>query len=140
MKNVPAKAAPPKDATAALAALTAAVGSAKQGQVVTEVNDPNHLMGRPGQYTSKVTFTDSRIQTSDVDGLDPTDVERGGAVEVFATPEDAKKRADYIQAIVKSLPAMLEYDYVHGSAVVRVSKFLTPSQAGEYDKAAAVLG
>jgi hypothetical protein len=134
------KTAPAKDATAVLATLVAAVKTAKQGTVVTEATDGNHLLGRPGQYTSKVTFTDSRVKADDVMSNDPTDVGFGGSVEVFANAEDAKRRADYIQAIVKSLPAMMEYDYAHGPVVVRVSKLLTPSQAAEFDKAAAAFG
>lgn len=131
---------PAGDANASLAVLHAAVPSAEAGTVITEAGDPNHLLGRPGQYTSKITFTDTRINSSDVDGLDKDDVQRGGAVEVFTSPADAKARAAYIQGIVKSLPALLEYDYVHGPVVVRVSKLLPPSQAAEYDKAAAVFG
>jgi hypothetical protein len=136
-----APAAKPKvDAARAVAAITKAVPTAKQGVVITDANDRNHLLGRPGQYTSKVTFTDSRIQAGDVDGLDPDDVERGGTVEVFATPADAKARADYIQGVVKSLPALLEYDYPHGAVLVRLSRFLSPSQASDYDKVGASLG
>jgi hypothetical protein len=138
--SAPPKAAPPKDANTVLAALLKAVPTAKAGTVITEANDGNHLIGRPGQYTSKVTFTDSRIKAGDVLGNDPTDVGFGGSVEVFANAKDAKARADYIQAIVKSMPALLEYDYAHGNVVVRVSHLLPPSQAGEYDKAAASLG
>lgn len=131
---------PAVDASQALAAITKAVSTAKLGVVITEANDRNSLLGRPGQYTSKVTFTDSRIQASDVDGLNQDDVERGGAIEVFATAADAKARADYIQGIVKSMPAVLEYDYPHGTVLVRVSKFLAPAQAAEYDKVGAQLG
>jgi len=128
------------DANQAVAAITKAIGTAKAGIVITDANDRNHLLGRPGQYTSKVTLTDSRISASDVDGLNPDDVERGAAVEVFATPADAKARADYIQGIVKNMPALLEYDYPHGTVLVRVSKFLTPAEAADYDKAGASLG
>ncbi|GAA2813782.1 hypothetical protein GCM10010441_43130 [Kitasatospora paracochleata] len=134
------KPVPAKDAAAVLASLAAAVPSAKQGTVVTEASDANHLLGRPGQYTSKVTFTDSRIQAADVDGFKEDDVERGGAVEVFASAKDAQTRAAYIQSVVKGLPALMEYDFVHGPVVVRASRFLTPTQAGELDKAAAVFG
>lgn len=139
----PSPAAPPKaalTAVQALAELTKAVPSAKQNIVITETNDRNHLLGRPGQYTSKVTFTDSRIKPEDVASLDKDDVQQGGIIEVFATAADAKARADYIQNIVKSLPMFLEYDYPHGVYLVRVSKYLTPTQAAEYDKAGATLG
>jgi hypothetical protein len=103
---------------------------------VTATNDPNHLLGRPSQYTSKVTFADTRIAAADVEGAEKGDVERGGALEVFADPSDAEARAKYIQAVTKSLPALSEYDYVHGTVLVRVSHYLTPTQAAEYKTAA----
>ncbi|MEU6146562.1 hypothetical protein ABZ848_40230 [Streptomyces sp. NPDC047081] len=65
--------------------------------LVAAANDPNHLLGRPGQYTSKVTFTDSRIKAGDVSGTEKGAVERGGAVHGtvlvrvshYLTPEQA---------------------------------------------------
>ncbi|MEU2715355.1 hypothetical protein [Streptomyces sp. NPDC007205] len=130
----------PLDASAAFMQISGKVASAKLSGTVTAANDPNHLLGRPGQYTSKVTFTDSRIKASDVEGTQPGDVERGGAVEVFGSPSDAQVRAKYIQAVTKSLPALTEYDYVNGTALVRVSHDLTPTQAAAYKTAADGLG
>jgi Tfp pilus assembly protein PilW len=139
-----ASAAPPAkgkatDAASAFTAVSSTVATAKAGTTVTAENDPNHLLGRPGQYTSKITFTDSRINANDVDGLDPDDVQRGGAIEAFGTPTAAKARADYIQAASKTIPALAEYDYVHGPTLIRVSHYLTPAQAAEYEKAAGKL-
>ncbi|MFI9323212.1 hypothetical protein ACIGXI_26005 [Kitasatospora aureofaciens] len=54
---------------------------------------------------------------------------RGGAIEVFASEADAKARSEYIQGIVKGVPALMEYDYVRGPVLVRVSKLLTSNQA-----------
>ncbi|MEV7782989.1 hypothetical protein [Kitasatospora sp. NPDC088351] len=51
--------ATPAAAAAAFTAVAKAVPTAKLGKTVTAEDDPNHLLGRPGQYTSKVTFTDS---------------------------------------------------------------------------------
>ncbi|MGW7446638.1 hypothetical protein [Kitasatospora sp. NPDC054795] len=122
-------------ASATFAVVAMTVQTAKFGRSVTAEDDPNHLLGRPGQYTSKVTFTDSRVKEADVEGEDADAVARGGAVEVFATEADAKARAQYIQGIVKSLPAALEYDYVRGTVLIRVSKLLTPEQANGYKAA-----
>lgn len=127
-------------ATTALAAIAASVPPAKLTGIVTAENDSNHLLGRPSQYTSKVTFSDSRIAKSDAEIFEKGDVELGGAVEVFADGADAKARAAYIQAVTKSMPALIEYDYVHGAVLVRVSRFLTPAQAGEYKAAVEGLG
>lgn len=130
----------PVTAATALQAIAVSVSSVKLAGTVTAENDSNHLLGRPGQYASKVTFTDSRISKSDTEGFDKGDVELGGAVEVFADAADAKARATYIETVTKSMSALAEYDYVHGTVLVRVSRFLTPAQAAGYKSAAASLG
>ncbi|PJN22432.1 hypothetical protein CG736_28385 [Kitasatospora sp. CB02891] len=116
------------DATAALAALTAHAPSITLVKAYTADTDPNHLLGRPGQYTSKVAFKDSRIK--DVDGQDEDAVIRGGGIEVFASAADASARAAYLEKVTKSMPALVEYDYVvRETAVLRVSQRLSPDQA-----------
>lgn len=130
----------PLDASTALTQLAAKVPTAKLSGTVTAANDGNHLLGRPGQYTSKITFTDSRIKAADVEGAEKGDVTRGGSIEAFATAADAETRAKYVEAVTKSMPALAEYDYVHGTVLVRVSHYLTPTQAGEYKTAADSLG
>ncbi|MEU1077061.1 MULTISPECIES: hypothetical protein [unclassified Streptomyces] len=129
----PAKA---RDAGVVFTSLAAKIPTAKRGATVTAENDPNHLLGRPGQYTSKITFTDTRIKKADTEGLDAGDVSRGGAIETFTTPDEAQARTKYIQTVIKGMPALAEYDYVHGASVIRVSHLLTPAQAGEYQKVA----
>lgn len=130
----------PTTANTAFRAMSAQVRTATLTGTVTAENDPNHLLGRPGEYTSKVTFSDSWVQASQVTGSDPGAVERGGAVELFADAADARARAEYIRGIAESSPALTEYDYVHGSVLVRVSRYLTPKQAAQYEAAAAGLG
>lgn len=117
------------------ASLSKRVESAKLNTVVTAENDPNKLLGRPQQYTSKVTFTDSRIAAADVEGLDKDDSQRGGSVEVFETAENAKDRAEYIQSVTKSMPGLAEYHYLDGPVLVRVSHYLPPKQAKDYEAA-----
>ncbi|MET9222364.1 hypothetical protein ABZX65_26870 [Streptomyces sp. NPDC003300] len=123
------------DASAAYRTIHTAVPTTSITAVVTEANDGNHLMGRPHQYTSAIKFADSRLKAADLDGLDKDDVTRGGGIEVFGNHADAQARADYIQTVTKGLPALSEYDYVHGTTVLRISHLLTPSQAKEYDQA-----
>ncbi|MFD9415119.1 hypothetical protein ACFWC9_10405 [Streptomyces goshikiensis] len=132
----PSASRPAADAAGAYKAIAANVPSAANSAPITAESDPNHLLGRPGQYTSKITFSDSRIKAADTEGLEPGDVALGGAVEVFANPADAQARAAYIQTVTKGMPALTEYDYVHGSTLIRVSHYLTPGQAGEYETAA----
>ncbi|ROR42890.1 hypothetical protein [Kitasatospora cineracea] len=121
--------AAPRDAGAAVAALSATVPNVREVKTYTADNDPNHLLGRPHQYLSKTAFADARIQPADVEGEDEDSVTRGGSVEVFATAADAQARVDYIAGIIKNMPVFTEYDYVHGAEVLRVSKLLTPNQA-----------
>ncbi|MFE9496992.1 hypothetical protein [Streptomyces collinus] len=126
-------------ASTAFTGISGRVASARLSGTVTAANDPNHLLGRPGQYTSKVTFNDTRIKAGDVEGSDKGDVDRGGAIEAFAHHAEAKARAEYIQGFAKSMPALAEYDYVHGTVLVRVSHYLTPQQAAAYKTAADAL-
>ncbi|MFE2838337.1 hypothetical protein ACFXI6_46490 [Streptomyces mirabilis] len=140
--NVPIgkPAAAKMDAAGVFKALAGAVRTAKLTWTATATNDPNHLLGRPNQYTSKVAFADSQIPKSDTE-LGGTsmyktgDVELGGSVEVFPDPADAAARAKYVEAVTKSVQAFAEYDYSHGSIVLRLSRFLTPDQAAVYKKA-----
>jgi hypothetical protein len=112
----------------------------KLSGIVTAENDPDHLLGRPNEYTSKVTFSDTRISKADASGQEKGAVEQGGAIEAFANSTDAKARKDYIQTITKSFQALAEYDYVYDSVLVRVSQYLTPTQSAAYKTAAASLG
>jgi len=105
--------------------------------VYTAASDPNHLLGRPNGYISAAMFTDKRLKGSEVAGLDKTNLGRGGKVEVFADAGGAKARMKYIQSCLKSMPILgSEYDYVVGTALLRVSGLLTPTQAKAYQAAA----
>ena len=98
----------------------------------TAANDVNHLLGRPGQYTDKVNFKDTRISSTD-QGVDIS-VTDGGSIEVFTTTTDAKNRFAYIQKISKSGVALFaEYEYLDGLVILRVSAQLTPDQAAKYE-------
>ncbi|WP_199750122.1 hypothetical protein [Amycolatopsis sp. WAC 04169] len=111
------------------------IATTKLVKVYTAEDDPNHLLGRPNGYTSKTAFGDSRVKPADVEYLGADAVERGGSVEVFPDEAGAKARMDFIQSVAKNLPAVGEYDYLKGPVLVRVSRFLTPDQAKEYEAA-----
>lgn len=136
----PAAAPAVLNASQVMAKLAQLVPQAKQTVVVTAANDGNHLLGRPNEYTSKVDFSDSRIPASDGQGDDPGDVDFGGSIEVFPSPALAAARVKYIQAVTASVPMFSEYDYQAGDAVIRVSHYLTPAQAADYQKAVKTLG
>jgi hypothetical protein len=98
--------------------------------VYTAATDPNHLLGRPGEYTSKADFTDTRLASS------ATGVAAGGSVEIFPEQSDAVRRAVYIESVTQAAPvAGAEYDYVAGDILLRVSGTLTPAQATAYEDA-----
>jgi hypothetical protein len=101
-------------------------------EVYTESNDPNKLLGRPGQYTSKVNFVDKQATAPDGDTVD---VSNGGSVEVFASESDAKNRYDYVSNIAKSSSMFAEYDFRDGNVVLRISHDLTPTQEKQYETA-----
>jgi hypothetical protein len=88
--------------------------------------DPNSLLGRPGQYTIKVSWEDGRL----TDSLDPS-----GTIEVFPDVESMQRRADYVEQIGQDSPMLLQWIFTdeRTGAVLRVSSDLTPDQAAEYE-------
>ena len=96
----------------------------------TAATDDNHLLGRPGQYVSKVNFRDTRLKAAgsfDIDG--------GGSIETFNSKGDANKRYGYVHAITSGSPLFAEYEYLKGTALLRLSHYLTPNQAAAYQRA-----
>ena len=91
----------------------------KDAVTYTAESDPNKLLGRPGQYLSKMSWK--------LDGEDAT-------IEVFRTGEDAQRRADYVDQIGKSSPMFLQYVYMNPkrSAVMRLPKELSPARAKDW--------
>lgn len=127
------------DAAAVLAKLKSAGLPITDSATVSEDNDGNHLLGRPGQYVSKVAFADSRVGTP-IDQTDPGN-DAGGSIEVFASASHAQARSDYIQRMLKQLGpiAGTEYHYLSGLVLVRVTGDLPPSAAKDYETAVAGL-
>jgi len=101
--------------------------------VVTDKTDDNQLLGRPGQYTSKVFFYDARHPKSAAEG------QGENTVEVFGTDADAKARHDYIDQVTKGVPMLLQYQLRQGRALVRFDKEALPSEVDEYRKVLAGL-
>jgi hypothetical protein len=91
--------------------------------------DPNERLGRPGQYTSKAAFADTRIGTA-VDGF-----EGGGDVEAFDDQEALTARAEYLAGFAGDQLIGGWYQYTVGNAILRVPFALTPDQAAQYDAA-----
>jgi hypothetical protein len=135
----PSTTAQAMDAATALATLKDAGLPITDSAVITETNDANDLIGRPGQYVSKVAFADSRLGVP-IDPAEPGN-EGGGSIEVFADDAEAQARSDYIQETLQSLGpiAGTEYHYLAGPILVRVTGELPPSVAAEYGAAVADL-
>lgn len=146
--------APTRETTPAAVVLHLKSKGLPIGRVKTfsEADDPNSLLGRPGQYTGKANFHDTRLrepvnpgpcdpvgpgQDEPVCHDEPRDPEvgDGGSVEMFGTEGDAKRRFDYVSAIARSGGPFSEYAYVHGNVLLRISNELTPTQAREYEDA-----
>lgn len=136
----PTTTAAPLDAAGVLAELQGAGLPITDSAAVTETNDANNLIGRPGQYVSKMAFADSRVGQP-IDQAAPGN-DAGGSIEVFTTASDAQTRSDYIQKSLASLSpaAGTEYHYLTGTALVRVTGVLPPSAAAEYQTAVSAIG
>lgn len=102
--------------------------------VVTEASDDNHLLGRPGQYTSKVFFYDSR-HPKPKDGSS----EGENTIEFFASDDAAKTRHDYIESVTKGVPMLLQYQVLQGNVLARFDKVMLPSEVDGYKKALAAI-
>lgn len=108
--------------------------------VYNEETDLNELLGRPNQYTSKVTFEDLRIeqtnQNLDSEYFSEEEINEpiGGTIEVFNNEEDMKKRKEYVNAISSSMSMFSEYSYGEKIYLLRLDNALTPSEAEEYEK------
>ena len=97
--------------------------------VYDETTDPNKKLGRPNQYISKASFSDSRLTQEVYEGADPV----GGTVEVFNNSNDAKTRYDYIYSVTHGT-IYEQYMYLHKNVLLRLDFNLTPTQASEYEK------
>ena len=69
---------------------------------VTSKNDPNRLLSQKGGYIGCIYFSDSRVDKTQLN-LDPDEYDvismgtvGGGAIEIFATVEEANARNEYL--------------------------------------------
>lgn len=102
---------------------------------VTEANDSNDLIGRPGKYDAATFMKDSRL-TCSASELKDLDTSCGAKLERWPSQAAAQARADFIQKALEAMPILgTEYDYVRGGLLLRVAGDLKPSQAKEYQQA-----
>jgi hypothetical protein len=112
-----------------------------QTRCYTQADDPNSLLGRPGQYVDRCAWHDRRIhdpfpQVTEADGP-PTAI--GGSIELFAGHADAAEREQYLADFGELTPEWhwILPDERSGIVLLRVSKGLTRAQAGAYRDALA---
>jgi hypothetical protein len=91
--------------------------------------DPNHLLGRPGQYTSKTLWADSRYPQVDPSNLPDN------TIEVFPTVQSAIDRQRYVDAVIKGTPLLTQYIFREGRYVMRLQKEIVPDEAAQYEQA-----
>jgi hypothetical protein len=104
-----------------------------KSETYTAENDPNELLGRPDQYSSKVNFKDTRLRHDPIAGK--FDILDGGSIEVFEDQDDAIARKKYLKGVTKTFSFTVEYSYREGTVLLRLSNRLTPKQAAEYEDA-----
>lgn len=90
--------------------------------VLTAENDSDKLLGRPNQYTEKITWKDSRAQNSNVDC----------SIELFKNKDDATARKNYLENIIKAMPMLTQYIEQKNNVLIRIDGTLTPDQSNEY--------
>ncbi|GGV16277.1 hypothetical protein GCM10010495_33170 [Kitasatospora herbaricolor] len=132
------------DAAAVTQQLIRVIPTVKLTVTYDGTTDPNGKLGRPHQYVSKSAFDDSRVSGLPKAKEDESrgrrdSISYGGTVEIFATPEDARGWADYIDQGQQAMGSLLTPDYIfrNGTVVVRVSHLLTTEQASAYGRAIA---
>ena len=103
-------------------------------QAVTEDRDPNGNLNKQGGYTSTVYFSTPLIDQSSVYGNDIVDkgTECGGAIEVYASEEDAEKRDSYLASFDGAGMLNSGSHKVLGTIVIRTSTKLTATQQNEF--------
>ena len=103
-------------------------------QAVTEDHDPNGNLNKQGGYTSTVYFSTPLINQSSVYGNDIVDkgTECGGAIEVYASEEDAEKRDSYLASFDGAGMLNSGSHKVLGTIVIRTSTKLTATQQNKF--------
>ena len=108
----------------------------KDISAVTEKNDPNGNLHKPGGYTSQVYFSCKWVDQSQF--TEKTIIDKGtdcgGSIEVYKTAEDAKKRNDYLAEYDGGIFASGSHKVV-GTVVVRTSDKLAASKQKKLEKA-----
>ena len=116
----------------AAAALKAEIPQIGKIIEITEANDANDLLGRPGQYDAGSFMEDKRLGCSGP-SFDELSIDCGAKIERWGSQDDAQARADDIQQKLKDFGLGAEWDYVKGRLLLRVAGALKPTEAKIYE-------
>ena len=114
--------------------LKSAVPSIAKTVQITEDNDPNDKIGRPGGYVDAAVMYDSRVDPCNRENFG---VECGASIEIWPNAADAKDRSEFIQTTLKGANGVLgsEYHFLKGPTLLRVWGDMKPSIAKAYESA-----
>jgi len=102
---------------------------------LTEDNDENDLIGRPGQYDAASFMADKRLACRAAGDYDELSIDCGAKIERWPSEADAKARMKDIQDKLKTYGLGAEWDYVRGRVLLRVAGKFKPSEAAAYETA-----
>ena len=108
-----------------------------QVRCYTTADDPNGLLGKEGEYAGRCAWHDTRVEDPfpEVTKQDGPPTIIGGSIEVFERPDDAVRRAGYLESFDDLSP---EWHWVvpsGGIVLLRVSRELTRAEADAYHDA-----
>ena len=104
---------------------------------VTEDHDPNGQLNKQGGYIGCIYFTDTQVDRSELyieDGKDNVidiGTDGGGAIEIFATADEANVRNNYLAGFDGMGAFSSGSHYVEGSCIIRTSNYLNGTQQKE---------
>lgn len=98
------------------------IDTIKGVEAVTKENDPDGILGKEGGYYDCLYFTTNLIDESSIPGKSVVEkgTDAGGAVELYNSLEDAKKRCEYLASFDGTILTTGSYVLV-GTMVIRTS-------------------
>ena len=99
-------------------------------EAVTEKTDANKLLNKNGGYTACVYFSSKKVKQDYVYGntIAEKGTDCGGAIEVFPSVKDAKKRESYLASFDGNGMMDSGSHVVLGTVLIRTSSQLTATQ------------
>ncbi|NYD40062.1 hypothetical protein [Nocardioides panaciterrulae] len=119
---------PVEDVTAIANGLKGSLPDVLESIKLTEDNDANDLIGRPGQYDAAVFLALDSLGCSGPD-YDELSIDCGIKLERWPSADDAAARAHDIQTKLQTYGLGAEWDYGAGRVLLRIAGDVPPSQA-----------